>query len=85
MASAASIRGPVVRRTTDVCAPDVPHTASILDLRFVCEDCRVKWFVPAGRSIDDAAAGCAACGGRLIPLEHEGNLRPAQSDDADAP
>ena len=84
MVSAATNHGPISRRTTDVRAPGAPHTEPILDLRFVCEDCRVKWFVPAGRSIDDAPADCAACGGRLIPLDHEGNISPARSDDVDA-
>jgi len=53
------------------------------DLRFVCEDCRVKWFVPATRPIDRAPTDCAACGGRLIPLEHAGDHGSAVPEDVD--
>jgi hypothetical protein len=37
--------------------------------RFVCEDCRIKWFVPSGRPVDSDVKDCAACGGRLVPLD----------------
>jgi hypothetical protein len=48
-----------------------------MDVRFVCEDCRVKWFVSSTRPIDRAATECAACGGRLMPLEIERENSPA--------
>ena len=43
----------------------------------------MKWFVPATRPIDRAPTDCAACGGRLIPLEHAGDHGSAVPEDVD--
>jgi predicted RNA-binding Zn-ribbon protein involved in translation (DUF1610 family) len=45
--------------------------ADEMHVRFVCEDCGVKWFAPLMRALDAAPAECAACGGRLVPLDHD--------------
>jgi hypothetical protein len=55
-----------------------------VDIRFVCEDCRVKWFVPSGRPVDGDVKDCAACGGRLIRLQPERESHDAGSGNADA-
>jgi hypothetical protein len=56
----------------------------VVDIRFVCEDCRIKWFVPSGRPIDSDVKGCAACGGRLIPFHPERETQDGRPGDADA-
>jgi hypothetical protein len=43
------------------------------NLRLICEDCGVKWFLPAERrEILLAILTCAACGGQLIELQAAG-------------
>jgi hypothetical protein len=67
-------------RTDDLCR----EARRIVDTRLICEDCHVKWFVPAGRQIDLESTDCGSCGGRLIPLEHVSASRPVQSENLDA-
>jgi hypothetical protein len=62
----------------------VAEAVRTMDVRYVCEDCRVKWFVPGTRPIEHAPGECAACGGRLIPLDHEREDRRGVYGDVDA-
>ena len=60
-------------RSDDLCR----EARRIVDTRLICEDCHVKWFVPAGRQIDLKSTDCGSCGGRLIPLEHVQRAGPS--------
>jgi hypothetical protein len=57
-------------------APSTRRTLGRVDVRYMCESCGTKWFVPS-RAIDGSAlADCAACGGALkhvgfAPGEHD--------------
>ncbi len=42
-----------------------------MDRRFICEDCRTKWFVPSSKPDSDYLTECAACGGALVPFRPE--------------
>ena len=38
-----------------------------MELRFICQDCGTKWFVPDNLRAD-ALAACEACGGPVEPF-----------------
>lgn len=40
-----------------------------MDLRFICENCGVKWFIAASRLGSVELNDCARCGGALMPLD----------------
>ena len=52
------------------------------NLRLICEDCGVKWFLPPGRrDVLDAILACAACGGQLVVLPADAGSAPGWRDD----
>ena len=37
-----------------------------MDRRFMCQDCRTKWFIPEHRSTEPDLTECGRCGGPLV-------------------
>jgi hypothetical protein len=40
----------------------------LMDRRFICPNCAVKWFIPADQPEAADLTHCAACGERLVPF-----------------
>ena len=39
------------------------------EIRLICDDCGVKWFVPGNGDAVDELPACGACGGPLVAFE----------------
>ena len=52
-------------------------------LRYICQSCRTKWFVPPG-SMQPPPTACDACGGSLAVLHSAEPTNAGADGDADA-
>ena len=55
--------------TTDVDPASRADPDHVEELRLICEDCGVKWFVPGDGDAVDEPPPCGACGGQLVAFE----------------
>ena len=53
-------------------ATPVIRGLGVMDVRLICEDCGVKWFVPGNGDAIEEPPECAACGGQLVVFDAPG-------------
>jgi hypothetical protein len=55
-----------------------------MNVRLLCEDCGVKWFIPNDGDAGDESIACGACGGRLVAFDApDGDEEPGWTRDAE--
>jgi len=40
-----------------------------MDRRFICQDCRTKWFIHEDRAAEPDLTECGRCGGQLVTFD----------------